>query len=242
MSETKVDYSAQPYAVEKYNVAPVITVTYEKELELPCYSICFARKIFKDEQDEGIFSSFWKEDENKKWEDTLAFKLINDDFVRIGKRCGMIVDNETGEENYALDYYLVYYDYNHYMNKPAKFTGISDATNVVTTVVVELIFAFDDGYVLPVYKTFVTGGSYSLSFADIVEELIEDLNDCNKNEDAFFFDCPNVTIDEDAIKIIACSELSTNEELTFSNDRFGWHDIKRALTSVRIVDFKEEIE
>ena len=126
------------------------------------------------------------------------------------------------------------------MNKPAKFTGISDATNVVTTVVVELIFAFDDGYVLPVYKTFVTGGSYSLSFADIVEELIEDLNDCNKNEDAFFFDCPNVTIDEDAIKIIACSELST--ELTFSNDRFGWHDIKRALTSVRIVDFKEEIE
>ena len=66
MSEMKVDYSAQPYAIEKYNVAPVITVTYEKELELPCYSICFARKIFKDEQDEGIFSSFWKEDENKK--------------------------------------------------------------------------------------------------------------------------------------------------------------------------------
>lgn len=243
MSEKFVTYSAQNHIIQNYNsISPFLSVTYETELELPYYNICFARKTFKDEKDEGTYSSFWKEDIGKEWENTLAFSLINDPLVKIGKSCGILVNEETGEETYALDYYLIYYDYNHYMNNPTKFVSISDATNVSTTVVVELVFSFEDGYVLPVYKTFVTGGSYSLSFADITKELISDLEDCNKNEDVFFFDCPNVTINEDEIKIIVTSELSGNNELFFSNDRFGWHDIKRALSSIRIVDIKEEIQ
>ena len=242
MDKKKVEFSAQPYIVEKYNIDSILSVNFLKEVELPYYSICFARKTFINDEQDSSYESYWKEDDGKEWEDTLAFKLINDENVKIGKHCGMNVNWETGEEKIAVDYYLIYYDMNHYMNKPSKLVSISDAVNVVSTVVIEMVFAFEDGYILPVYKTYVTGGNYSLSFADIVNELIEDLNDCSSKEDTFFFDCPNVTVENDAIKILVSSEQSCNEEFVFSNDNLGWRDIKRALTSVRIVDFKEEIE
>lgn len=242
MDKKKVEFSAQPYVVKKYGIDPILSVNFLKNVELPYYSVCFARKTFtKDEQD-SFYESYWKEDNEKEWKDTLAFKLLNDENIKIGKHCGISVNWKTGEEKYVVDYYLIYYDMNHYMNKPSKFVSISDAINVTSTIVVELVFAFEDGYVLPVYKTYTTGGNYSLSFNEIVKELIEDLNDCSSKGDTFFFDCPNITIDNDEIKILVCSEQSCDTELTFANDNLGWRDIKRALASIRIVDFKEEIE
>ena len=242
MSEKKVDYFAQPYAVEKYGIDPTLPVTFVKDIELPYYGICFARQYLTKDEPKSYFESYWKEDQDKPWEETLTFKLLSDENIKIGKRSGISVDRETGKESYAVDYFLMYYDVNHYMNKPSCLVSISDATNVISTVVVEMVFAFEDGYILPVYKTYTTGGSYALSFSDIVNELIEDLNDCSSNEDTFFFDSPNVTIDNDEIRILVCSEQSCDTELTFSNDNFGWRDIKRALSSIRIVDIKEEIQ
>ena len=60
----------------------------------------------------------------------------------------------------------------------------------------------------------------------------------------FFEDCPNVTFDKEneSINIYACSEDSCDTELTFSYDNIGRYEIKRSLSSVRIVDLQENIE
>ena len=60
----------------------------------------------------------------------------------------------------------------------------------------------------------------------------------------FFEDCPNVTFDEEGelIFIYACSEESCDTELTFSYDNIGRYEIKRSLSSIRIVDLQEKIE
>ena len=89
-------------------------------------SLVFVVVTFINDEQDSSYESYGKEDDGKEWEDTLAFKLINDENVKIGKHCGMVVNWETGEEKIAVDYYLIYYDMNHYMNKPSKLVSISD--------------------------------------------------------------------------------------------------------------------
>ena len=241
-------YSAQGYVKEKYGLSDIV-LQFNKNIEMPYYGCCFARKIYKDSNDSGEYESFWKEDQEKNWEDTLAYKILKDSengLIIIGKQAGIIHDEKTSESKYATNYYLTYYDKNSRINYPSIATSISDAINVNTKVTIEFLFGFDDGFILPVYKKCNTGGSYSMSFSDIIKDSLDDLEDCGfgNNGDTFFFDCPNVEIDEGAeeIRVQVSSEAGFNTYLSFSNDRYGWNEIKRALCSVRIVEFKEEIE
>ena len=48
--------------------------------------------------------------------------------------------------------------------------------------------------------------------------------------------------ENESINIYACSEESCDTELTFSYDNIGRYEIKRSLSSVRIVDLQEKIE
>lgn len=70
-------YSVQPYVHEKYGLEDV-ELSFKKELELPFYSSLFARYKYKNDADNGTYESYWKVDNGKKWEDTLAYKLIED--------------------------------------------------------------------------------------------------------------------------------------------------------------------
>ena len=235
-------YSVQPYVHEKYGLED-IELTFKKELELPFYSSLFARYKYKNDADNGTYESYWKVDKDKKWEDTLAYKLIEDSkngLIKVGKQGVIIYDSDTNEQYYATDYYLIYYDKNSYFNKPSVNSPISDATNVTSSVTVEFLFSFEDGYILPVYKNIKTGGWGALSFIDIAEDAFNDLDDL----EYFFEDCHNVTFDkeDESINIYACSEDSCNTELTFSYDNIGRYEIKRSLSSIRIVDLQEKIE
>ena len=236
-------YSVQPYVHEKYGLEDV-ELTFKKELELPFYSSLFARYKYKNDADNGTYQSYWKVDKGKKWEDTLAYKLIEDSkngLVKVGKQGVIIYDSDTNEEYHATDYYLVYYNKNSYFNKPSVNSAISNASNVASSITVELVFSFEDGYILPVYKNFKTGGSYALAFSDIVKDCIDELY---HHLEYFFEDCPNVTFDKEneSINIYVCSEESCDTELTFSYDNIGRYEIKRSLSSVRIVDLQENIE
>ena len=73
-----------------------------------------------------------------------------------------------------------------------------------------------------------------------MQNCIDDL-DCLED---FFEDCPNVIFDkeEDSINIYTCSEESCDTELTFSYDNIGRHEIKRSLSSIRIVDLQEKLD
>ena len=235
-------YSVQPYVHEKYGLEDVELI-FKKELELPFYSSLFARYKYKNNADNGTYESYWKVDKDKKWEDTLAYKLIEDSkngLIKVGKQGVIVYDSDTNEQYYATNYYLIYYDKNSYFNKPSINSPISDATNVTSSVTVEFLFSFEDGYILPVYKNIKTGGWGALSFYDIVQDCIDDL-DCLEE---FFEDCPNVTFDkeEDLITIYVCSEESCDTELTFSDDNIGRYEIKRSLSSIRIVDLQEKLD
>lgn len=238
-------YSVQPYVHEKYGLEDV-ELTFKRELELPFYSSLFARYKYKDNANNGTYESYWKVDKDKKWEDTLAYKLIEDSkkgLVKVGKHGVVIYDSDTDEQYYATDYYLVYYDKNSCFYKPSVNSPISDATNVTSSVTVEFLFSFEEGYILPVYKNIKTYGQDALSFIDIVQNCLDDLDYADYFEE-FFEDCPNVTFDEegDLINIYACSEESCDTELTFSYDNIGRYEIKRSLSSIRIVDLQENIE
>lgn len=238
-------YSVQPYVHEKYGLEDIV-LTFREELELPFYSSLFARYKYKnkDNANNGTYESYWKVDVGKEWEDTLAYKLIEDSkngLIKVSKQGGIVYDSDADEQYYATDYYLVYYDKNSYFNKPSINSAISNASNVASSVTVELVFSFDDGYILPVYKNIKTGGCWALAFSDIAKDCISELYD---NLEYFFEDCPNVEIDkeEETITIEACSEESGNTELTFSYDNIGRYEIKRSLSSIRIVDLQEKIE
>ena len=239
MSEKKIvrPYRVQPYVHDTYGLEDV-DITFLKNVEAPYYNAPFAQKVHKGEWEE--YKSYWKVDDGKLWEETLAYQLLNDSNVVIGRTCGLIVDKETNETKYATTYYLPYKDSESYFFKPSVMEEISNAVNVNTVVVLEFVFSFDEGYVLPIYHEYETGGMYAMSFADLVRDALEDLEESKYNNgDSFFLDCPNIEVNEDEINIWMSSEKSGSMELTFSNDNIGWNDIKRALSSIRIVDIKK---
>ena len=136
-------YSVQPYVHEKYGLEDV-ELTFKKELELPFYSSLFARYKYKNDADNGTYESYWKVDKDKKWEDTLAYNLIEDSkngLVKVGKQGVIIYDSDTNEKYHATDYYLVYYNKNSYFNKPSVNSAISNASNVTSSITVEFCLA-----------------------------------------------------------------------------------------------------
>ena len=51
-----------------------------------------------------------------------------------------------------------------------------DSSHLSSSVTVEFLFSFDDGYILPVYKNIKTGGWGALSFIDIAKDAFNDLD------------------------------------------------------------------
>lgn len=245
MGNSIITFHVSDYVREHYAKPNCLSETYNSEplaegVDLPYGGICFAQKIGEDEPE-----SLFKCDAKIPYADTLAKKLITDKACKVYTRAGILSSCNTQ----VLQYYLPLYNYNAIRFMPTIDALISNATNVDTEVGIEIRFTFDEGYTFSIIKRFKTGGSFALSFMDMVDECKDYLE--FSGEDFFetvLADCPNATFNEEeqTWSILLSSEsgriisrdfcVETPEDM-----RLAAAEVARAVCGFRIVEFKESI-
>lgn len=238
MNETKKsitkEYAVQKYVKDKYGLFN-IDLNMRENIEMPYYSVPFADKKFKrvnGEEEIIEYTSYWKVDQNKKWEETLAKKMLEDPGIIITKNTGVSVDG-----HYLTRYGLTYYDKNCLFFKPSIQYKDYDfsKTNFLT---LEFLFVFEDGYVFPLYKIFELSKYYDSFFKMSFDSLKDFKYSIKNNNDEFFISCPGFSFDKknNELSFVVSSEKMGNTTLTFRNDTEGWDSIKKSLVSIRIVE------
>ena len=234
MSKQKFDtIFTTPPEVESHGCHVALRAETEKPADIAYHGFVFTRTW-----PDGHTESFFKDDQGLDFQFSMAHAILNDPNVKLGRHDGCVMkDNDFVS---VTDHIIMCKNPDSVIFKPTVKATISNAVNVDTDLDVEVLFVFDDGWFFPYVKHIKTAGPYSMSFADIVKDIIDEIED-----DPFAVleaDCPNVTRNPDgSYKIIVCSETAQMTELDFENDTFAQGDLRRAMASFRIVGFNEVI-
>ena len=202
-------------------------------MDIPYHGILLARSI------DGEFKSCWERDDGIPFDESLAKKLIDDPEVEIGTNTGLIVRKSDLGSKYATDYYLPCTNPRSSIFMPTVHAPVSDACNVESDFTIEVLFAFDDGYVVPVVKHFKTRGPFAISVHDAMHDILEDLDGGLDELSDLFEDCGNFKKTEDGFSLYAFSADGLETDLEFDDSNYC--DVRRALSSIRLVDLTEKI-
>lgn len=229
-------YKCQPSA-KRYGLND-ITLNFDKDINFPYYGLTFASK--KD-LGNGVFeyTSLWKED-NKcaDFQNTLAHKLLTDPRVKFGKQEYSEVNTDGVEIKYE-NYALLYYNPDCSIFKPSILFSISFKNNTTYKITYEFLFAFSDGWILPVEHVAETDEVLKWSNVEYWKDYLSDIE-----EDIclFLYESPSCHIEnigkEDENINLEVSNLLGDYD-TLSYNKYTKQDIVNALVSVRIIDLKK---
>lgn len=245
MVESSIKFYVSDYVRETYVQAGHLSESYDlspvpEGADLPYSGICIAQKV-----GESAPESLFKCDSRTSFSDSLAKRMMEDKDCKVYTRAGILSSCNTT----VLQYYLPLYNPKAIRFMPSIDMPVSNSMNVDSEVGIEVRFAFDDGYTFSIIKRFKTGGSFSLSFLDMVNECKEEL-ECPAKD---FFevnlkDCHNATYnkDEKTWSILVSSETGRVIEQEFSVEtdqdmRIAAAELARAVCCFRIVEFNETI-
>ena len=241
-----MDFFVSDYVRENYlpEFGAVKFKNIKEEAELAYGHVTIA---WKDRA--GVMTSLLTRDQEKPWEETIARLLIEDKRAEVVAKASLIDRNSDGKYEDAVFYKLPVRNPKCCLFKPSVFETPSGACNTEYTMELELVFQFDDGGILPVRKTCTGRGSYSLTAADHMRDLLEGLAEGDPHEalEEFFEDVPNAIVEDDELALVVSGRQNGITDIEFfigderQNAAIAREEIMRALCSVRIIDFCESI-
>lgn len=220
------------YIESKYNISSGLfgNAVYA---EVAFDSVAFARK-----HENGQFESFLVRDKDVPFDDSLAKKIIDDPMANIVVKTVILRPSDET----ATDYFLTYQNDDCIIFKPSLLRPVECASNVSTRFLIEFLFAFEDGCVVPIVSEFKTSGCHSVSVSDIYDETLQklDFDYCEILD--LFKTSPNFQKTIEGFNLIASSPERGVTTLEFCQDDRSLRDeLRRALVSMRIVDMSETI-
>lgn len=216
------------YVQETYGITEDV-YSVPEERDIPYVGLQFALSI------EGKFESCWGRDKGLPFEVSLAKKLIDDPNVRVGTRFYYV--KRDGEYKSATSYFLPCKNPDSVIFKPTVHQPVSNACNISTKFIVEALFAFGDGYLVPVTKHFNTEGSFSISVRDAMDAILDEVDGSYEEVEHFFEGCGNYKKSD--CGFILCGYSASGQECAMDFDTLNYREIKRALVSVRLVNLME---
>lgn len=241
-----MDFFVSDYVRENYlpDFGQVRFTNLKDGMEVPYGHVTIA---WKDPV--GVMTSLLTRDQGKPWEETIARLLIEDKRAEVVAKTSLIDHNGDGHYEDAISYKLPVRNPKCCIFQPTVFKTPSGACNTEYTMELELVFQFDDGGILPVRKTCTGRGSYSLTAADHMRDLLDDLADGEPREslEEFFEDVPNAIVEDDELTLVVSGRQNGITDIEFfigderQNAAIAREEIMCALCSVRIIDFCESI-
>ena len=198
---------------------------------------------FAIRDDKGNMKSLIIADKEKPFEDRIAALILAKDEelkeLALLDKNSVYTSEGTGTKIlYSIPLYLP----EHRLFAPTVHMSVSDATNVSTELTLEILFAFEEGFVFPAYIDQKTGGTISMSVADFIKDI---LNDIEYEPNDFFRDLADrgfpCTVNKDGTVLMYCSAANGRDaELCFEPE-----DVRRLyrnIVSTRLVRLDEELD
>lgn len=220
------------HAQETYGLKPDGPYSVPVGRDIPYWGIRFARSI------EGKFESFWIKDQELPFEESLAKKLIDDPKVHVGTDFCYV--EKDGDFKSATVYTLPFHNPNSTIFRPTVHQPVSNASNVDTDFRLEILFVFDDGYLVPVTKDFSTGGSFSISAKDAMDDIIDALDGSFEDVEELLKSSGNYKNTEDGFILYGFSADGRYCDMEF--DESNYREISRALASIRLIGLIENVK
>lgn len=201
----------------------------------------YAGVTFAVKDADGVMKSLFMEDEGKPYEESKAAKILE-----AAKGLNVITEKEVYvDAGKAVHYVAPLHLPEHPMFKATPATPVERAINLDSDLTIEVLFAFDDGMVFPVYIREKTGGMNAMSFSDFIKDILHDIQydtveffeELSKNG----FPC-RVGKDEQTGTICSlyCSSAAgNNDTLSFYEEEIK--EIPDKVVSIRLVELAEHV-
>ena len=235
----KEEYAA---ALSDCGVDQTLDLEFTKNVVMPFYQLNFAKEI------DGHIKSTLCADAGLKPEEWLATRILealeSKHIQPLKKGVTFVRNNATAP---GILYSLVYYDPESSIFQPTILQPLQRASNLSSECDVEILLSFgeeDDEYILPVVKTFRTAGDYAPTMLDIFSDI---LNELDGNDPLDFFEDTNakenITVNDDGSwSVFVSSPIQRPTTLDFGAERYEMEDFRRAITSIRLIRLKEDIQ
>ena len=215
---------------------------YPEGAEIPCQRCFIALEQVTEEN--GTMTvhrdSLLECDKDLSFEKSAANKLLE----KFKMDC--VVENYGNR--ISKRWYANVVDDNASIYQPSVYKELNNCCNSEVDCSVEMVMAFDDGFIIPMVKHIKAGGDFGRSFADIVEDLIDTWKETDPDEwlTANFEDCGNVWMTADDEICFCMSNPQTGEMLQWFVERDGLDrvlldDIQRKLCSIRLIKVDEHL-
>lgn len=235
-----------------------IDLLFDKDIDFPYYGLPFAEKIThvspeKDSDPFYEYKSFFMEDRRKvKFEDTLAFKILNDPDIITPSSSGEY--EEDGEKIIREEFKLIYYNPNSSMMKPTCLNSFyfQKEKGKKTKYCCEFIFVFNNEWIFLYEGRFELSNeeqkeldaltdtiANTLTPIDYIQSIINDIQDFKQGENFVFKNSPACTISvgEDGEETIELEVFNLKGEYrTIVLTKEDFDIIPGNLCSIRFID------
>ena len=236
-------YTYKPFA----DIASLTTVDLTTEAEyddgkmpFPYIGVKFAKKSIKDDK----IISLLAVDKDVAFEESLAKKILDSNAIISIRQC-MLVNRKTGKCRDVIRYsYPLYYPEHPMFKESICRNPTPLAANAEATLTFEVVFAFDDELVFPMYPKYTFQGPCSMIIGDITEQL----NDIIEMYPKKFLDdfgseylIRKGTMRKDGfVRALYCSARDGNiSEIEL--DEHMLKNIRSYVASIRVVGFDEKV-
>lgn len=196
----------------------------------------------KNAAGEGEMKSCLKRDANLPFEQTVAAKIINDPNLKIGQV------QTWGEQNQPVMHYIVICENRECsIFRPTATIAPSESFNVRTDFEVEMLFAFEDEYLIPIRKKASTHGPGAYKLIHVINDMLDALDTEDAEEIVDFFEkCQGVQVSEQdgeaVMEFMASTTEGTIEAFHLELDRDNIRELIRSLVSVRLISCEQTID
>lgn len=235
------------YIQQNYLPDTCVTAQFPEGCNVPYIPVLIAMQYNWDVSPKSLLVC----DKGIPFENSKAHSIIQNPLCGVVCANTTFVDNDTNEHKDGKKWTILFKNMECSMFKPTIHKPISDACNVYSEVTYEVMLSFDDGYVCPIVRKVKTEGPFAMSFMDIIDDFMDNLQYEARDAYEFLFsECPNARFvkgegegEEDCwLLTVTSTETGASIELEFPvDDKVMFHELKRAISTFRIIELKSEI-
>lgn len=186
---------------------------------------------------DGTYKSGLAIDKGRAWDETEAKKIIDSSAVLGVMPCGL-VNKETDERQDGTLYLLPYYLPEHPMFKPTNALPVQH-TSDETKIGVEVIFAFEEGMILPAYKEYTTADKSALDPGTCIQDVLNEISSNPKSFLRSLTDDHTVSMEDvyTQVRMFCSSREGITDYVTLEFDEL--HRLADSVLSIRVIDLPE---
>lgn len=228
-----IRFTAPACAEERYDCSPFICY-FPVGAEVPYFGEEFAYKVGDE------YKSLYLADSDLPWDKSKAKKMLGDSELHITERATHFT--RDGNMVAGTVFSLPYKNEKCSIFRPTIISPVSYAINVDTDLAVEVLLTFEEGYMVPLVIRASTGGCFSIGVPDVMDDVLHVFDGPWDEIKEFLSTTGNYSNMDNGFTLLGITESGQTTTIEFcEDDTSQLSDLRRAVTSIRLIELNETI-